>query len=295
MIQIKDFLSCAILRVSSFFSLPGLYRVARLASLVSWWLPSSVKRVTEKNIALCYPHLSEQERKRLVRKSLHETACIAVEMGPLWMWPPVKLMRHIVRVEGRKLFDDAIASGKGVIILAPHFGNWEMLNIFISQHQTLHAMYKPHPYPNLDRLIRQSRERVGSITAPANHRGVAIVRKALKAGGMTGILPDQVPAQDGAELVPFFGVPAQSMRLLPSLANKSGAVVIAGVAERLGDGNFAIHFLPVSQDIYSEDMTLAATAMNAAVEHCIAINPAQYQWEYKRFKNGGGHGGDPYA
>ncbi len=295
MIQVKDFLSCAMLRFCAIFSLPGLYRVAGWISQCLMIIPNSAKRVTEINIKLCYPNLSEAEQHQLVRDSLRATACVAVEMGPLWLWPPVKLMQHITRVEGRELFDEAIASGRGVIILAPHFGNWEMLNIFISQHHTLHAMYKPHPYPQLDSLIRQSRERVGSVTAPANHRGVAIVRKALKAGGMTGILPDQVPAADGAELAPFFGVPAQSMRLLPSLANKSGAVVIIGAAQRLGDGNFAIHFLPVSDDIYSDDIALATRAMNAAVEDCVAIDPPQYQWEYKRFKAGGGHGGDPYA
>lgn len=295
MIQIKDFLSCALLRFCAIFSLQSLYRVAAMTSRCLMIMPNSAKRVTEVNIGLCYPNLSPQEQRHLVRASLQATACVGLEMGPLWLWPPIKLMQHISHVAGQHLFDDAIASGRGVIILAPHFGNWELLNIYISQHHTLYAMYKPHPYPNLDALIRQSRERGGSITAPANHRGVAIVRKALKAGGMTGILPDQVPAADAAVLSPFFGIPAQSMRLLPNLANKSGAVVIAGVAQRLGDGNFAIHFLPVSDDIYSDDMALAARAMNAAVESCVAIDPAQYQWEYKRFKGGGGLGVDPYA
>jgi Kdo2-lipid IVA lauroyltransferase/acyltransferase len=295
MIQIKDFLSCTLLRFCAIFSLPSLYRVATLISHGLMFIPNSTRRVTDINIGLCYPSLSAEEKRQWVRNSLKATACVAVEMGPLWLWPPVKLIQHIRRVEGKSLFDEAIASGRGVIVLAPHFGNWEMLNVFISQHHTLYAMYKPHPYPKLDALIRQSRERVGTITAPANQRGVATVRKALKTGGMTGILPDQVPATDGAVLAPFFGVPAQSMRLLPSLANKSGAVVIAGVAQRLEDGHFAIHFLPVSEDIYSDDMALATRAMNAAVEACVAIDPAQYQWEYKRFKGGGGHMGDPYA
>lgn len=295
MTPLKDALSCAILRFCSIFSLPALYRVAGVMTHLLMWFPNSVKRVTQINIDLCFPALSEQEKRQLVRDSLFATSCVAVEMGPVWLWPPVKLMQHITRVEGKAIFDEAIASGRGVIILAPHFGNWEMLNVYISQHHQLHAMYKPHAYPGLDTLIRESRERVGTVTAPANHRGVAIVRKALKAGGMTGILPDQVPATEGAELVPFFGIPAQSMRLLPSLANKSGAEVIIGAAERLGDGTFAIHFLPVSDDIANEDMAISVAAMNRAVEDCVAIQPAQYQWEYKRFKNGGGLGQDPYA
>jgi KDO2-lipid IV(A) lauroyltransferase len=292
---IKDFISCAVLRLCSIFSLPTLYRVAGLLAWAMYYLPNSARRVTETNIALCYPGLDKQQLSQRVKQSLYHTACVGVEMGPLWLWPAVKVVQHIVREEGREIFDEAIASGRGVIVLAPHFGNWEMLNVYISQHTTLYAMYKPHPYPGLDALIRQSRERVGTVTAPANQRGVAMVRKALKAGGSTGILPDQVPTPEGAILAPFFGIPAQSMRLLPSLANKSGAVVVAGVAERLGDGKFAIHFLPVSEDIYSEDIKCAVVAMNAAVEACVAIAPEQYQWEYKRFKNGGGLGGDPYA
>jgi KDO2-lipid IV(A) lauroyltransferase len=157
-------------------------------------------------------------------------------------------------------------------------------------------MYKPHELEKLDEMIRLARERSGSETAPASHRGVAKVRKVLKNGGATGILPDQVPATEGAVMVPFFGIPAQTMTLLPALAGKTGAVVIPAMAKRLPNSEgFDIHFLEVDNDIYSEDVDIAATAMNKAVETCIHIAPEQYQWEYRRFRRGGFEGQPVYA
>ena len=42
--------------------------------------------------------------------------------------------------------------------------------------------------------------------------------------------------------------------------------------------------LPVDDSIYSSDLETSLAAVNRAVEDCIAIDPAQYLWSYRRFK-----------
>ena len=61
--------------------------------------------------------------------------------------------------------------------------------------------------------------------------------------------------------------------------------MLASVCERLHGGRYRVHVLPVDDDIHSEDMVTSMTAMNRAIEECIAIDPAQYLWSYRRFKS----------
>jgi KDO2-lipid IV(A) lauroyltransferase len=103
---------------------------------------------------------------------------------------------------------------------------------------------------------------------------------------MTGILPDQQPRKDGGVFVPFFGIQAFTMTLLPKLALKTQATVIFAHAQRRSDGaGFDIVFSPADSAIYHADPVISATAMNKSVERCVMAAPSQYQWEYKRFRS----------
>lgn len=75
------------------------------------------------------------------------------------------------------------------------------------------------------------------------------------------------------------------MTLLPKLASRTGAVVILAFAERLPGGQgYDVYFRPADPDVYSEDAEVAAAGLNRSVEACVRQIPAQYQWEYKRFR-----------
>jgi KDO2-lipid IV(A) lauroyltransferase len=41
----------------------------------------------------------------------------------------------------------------------------------------------------------------------------------------------------------------------------------------------------VDEEIHSDDVLVSLTAMNRAIERCVAIDPAQYLWSYRRFKS----------
>src|SRR5690606_11948960 len=102
---------------------------------------------------------------------------------------------------------------------------------------------------------------------------------------LVGILPDQQPKPGAGVSGPFFGVQALTMTLLGRLAERSGATVLFGCCERIGDGpGFALRFEAAPDGIASIDAVVAATALNAAVERIARRAPAQYQWTYKRYK-----------
>ena len=256
-----------------------------LAGELLWRLPTRARATTLTNLALCFPQQPEQQRKALARASLRQTAQTFVEMAAIWHWSPDKVERCIQQVSGEQHLQHALRQGQGVIILAPHIGQWEVLNAYVGQRYPLTALYRPPRLAALDNSVRQARQRFGGQLVPTNPQGVKQLFKALKQGQVVGILPDQEPGKGhGAGVfAPFFGVSAWTMILLSRLAHKSGAQVIMGSALRQATG-FYIDFTPVDASIRDADLTTSATTLNQAVERAARQDLSQYQWSYKRFK-----------
>ena len=248
-------------------------------------LPVEMKAVTEKNIKLCFPELSDSERKKLVLNSLVHTGYLMFELGQVWFQPLQKNLKRIINVSGKDIMDKAASRPHGVIVVAPHLGNWEILNHYIVQDYPGVIVYSPPKQKQFEKIIRELREKSGSRLVPASAAGVRAVYKHLKQGGVVYILPDQVPGTEGGMLAPFFGVPALTMTLVSRLVKKTGAEVVAVYGKRLPFyRGFDVVFRAADSRIYSADLEVSVVGLNATVERCVRDIPEQYQWSYKRFK-----------
>src|SRR5690606_5081657 len=97
---------------------------------------------------------------------------------------------------------------------------------------------------------------------------------------------DQEPPLDGGVFAPFFGTPALTMTLVSKLSARTGAPVVCMVAKRLPNSSgFEMVMTEAHQDIANGDTSIAAAALNKSVEACVLQSPAQYQWEYRRYKH----------
>jgi KDO2-lipid IV(A) lauroyltransferase len=274
-----------LLHCLAYFSLPTLHRVA--TKLGQWMVKHSrwrITQVTAIHIRLCYPDLSESAQAELIENSLIETCKAFCELGPLWLWSVNDTLSLIKRVEGEIYLQSAMQQGKGVILLTPHLGAWELAGLYASVHYPLTALYRPTKLKDLNTFIRQARERGGGRYVPTETSGVKALYQALRHHQMIGILPDQVPNEAGV-FVPFFSVPAYTMTLVSRFSQRTGAPVIFTYAQRLPHGQgFHLHFIPAPPMTQSDDLIIAVTALNQGVEKCIQSCPSQYQWSYKRFK-----------
>ncbi|WP_027966622.1 lysophospholipid acyltransferase family protein [Halomonas halocynthiae] len=266
------------------WQLRSLWRLARLVGPAVMQFSRREREVTLANLGQTYPELDSKQRQRLARHSLIHSSASMLELGFAWMGPDERINASILAVNGRELLDEARQQGRGVIVLAPHFGNWEVLNFWLSSHFPFTAMYEPPKIKALDAVTRHGRERQGASLVPTNPRGVAALLKALKRSEAIGILPDQEPAWGSGVFAPFFSRDAYTATLLPKLVSRTEARVVTGVAVRHPGKGFVIHFLAADERVYSNDDILSATGVNACVEAAIALDPAQYQWEYKRYR-----------
>lgn len=259
--------------------------LGRLIGELADRVPNRSRAVTERNLSLCLPELSPDERRRLRRQSLIETGKTLAEIGMLWRWP-IERLRALMREEpGYACVEAALAQGRGVLLLAPHMGAWELGGLLLSGRFPLTIMYRPSRTPALDAPLKRARERYGARLVPADTSGVRAVLAALKRGEVAIILPDQEPSFGQGEFAPFFGQPAYTLQLVARLLSRTQAVPVFTHVERLpGTRGYRSHFQEASDALGSENLNEALTALNAGVEALARTWPAQYLWSYKRFR-----------
>ncbi len=265
-------------------SVPAPYRIARRCGGLWMHLSPDKKRVAHTNLSICFPDLAPQALGGLLKKSFVHYLCSILETGRNRYWPLQRLQTLCDGVEGDHLLTRSVASGRGVLVLAPHFGAWEYLGFYLQTRFDMAILYKPVEHPGLDKALLQMRGRAGGNMLPASAAGLRQLYAHIRAGKVAAILPDQQPSAGQGRFAPFFGVPALTGVLAPRLVQKTGCIVLFLVCERLCGGRYRIHVIPSDDDIHSTDIDTALGAVNRGVEQCIAIDPAQYLWSYKRFR-----------
>ena len=259
------------------------YLGAGIGRLAWVFQPREVK-VTQRNIDLCFPHLDQQAREVLARKSVIESGKLSIEINVVWHRSIAWLMKRLTSIEGEELITQPNETQRrGVIVVCPHNGNWEVIGIHSSSLGPMGILYQPPKQAYIEPLMRRSRARMGATQLTTDVRGVAGLLKMLKKGQTVGILPDQVPDDGSGEFADFYAIPAYTMTLVHRLIEKTGCKVVMAAALRHPQGFRVIYKAPPA-DIYSADQATSLRALNRAVEDIVSMSPEQYQWEYKRFR-----------
>jgi len=206
-----------------------------------------------------------------------------LELPAIWLRPHQAVADLVVEVSGWEYVEGGASRGKGVIMLTPHLGCWEVAGQYICRRIPITVMYSPPKVKAIEPLMHAGRDRSSMMNSvPADVRGVRAMLKALRRGEAIGILPDQVPGVGEGEWAEFFGRPGYTMTLVGRLAEKTGAPVLLCNAERLPRGRgyrFVVEPLLAPRPQESPVRTL-----NRSLEQMIRRSPAQYLWSYNRYK-----------
>ena len=260
------------------------YLAPPLAALV-WYSVPRLRRVTRLNLKAVYPDMDAGQRKKVGRASMTHYVKGVFEAGMLWHWPLEKMYDLFDEVQGFEQVEELIRAGNGLIVAAPHYGSWEMLNLYLHTKGKAAILYKPSKHPDIDALLLEKRTRAGAEMVAATGKGLRRMYQLLKDSYFVALLPDQEPSGGGGQFAPFFGIEALTGVLLPRMAQRTGAPVVFAVCERRKKGRYCVHLFPARQSIYSENMREALTEVNRGIEQCIEVDTEQYLWAYKRFRN----------
>ncbi|MGV6827468.1 MAG: lysophospholipid acyltransferase family protein [bacterium] len=275
----------AIIRFIGSLPLPLVRGLGSGVGALLYYLPNKSRKIAEVNLKLCFPELSEPERKQMLRDCLHETAITFTEMPSAWLQPPDRWIARIIPGQPVAEVKSLMTQGKGVILAAPHLGNWEVGVHLLSSLGKMTVLYRPPRQRELEQMLVDGRAKMGTRLVPTTGQGIKALYAALEAGEMVAILPDQQPKREGkgAVFAPFFDTPALTMTLVNRLARKTGAPVYFPFAARNASGMYQSYGVRASDAIADEDPVIAATELNRCVEACVRLCPTHYLWSYKRF------------
>lgn len=272
----------ALLRLFAKLPLAWLHSAGAMLGWLSYHASPSYANRLRENLHSGGAWQSQEEYKKLIKTNVLEAGKASAELAWVWFRPQTESAASVRKVSGWDVVEAARSQGRGLILLTPHIGCFEIISQYLSLKFPLTALYRSPRYAMLERAMLAGRTRPAMRLAPADIKGVRVLLKALRNGEAVGILPDQVPAQGDGDWANFFGRPAYTMTLAARLAQRTGAPVVITYAIRLPRG--AGYELSFEQMPPREPDESPARQLNRALENVIRRFPEQYMWSYNRYK-----------
>ena len=166
--KLKGTLVVGFLRLFALLPWRAVQAVGNAIGWLMWKLPNGSRDVVRINLSKCFPELNEAELDKLVGQSLKDIGKTLTESACAWIWPAQKSLKLVREVEGLEVLQQALASGKGVVGITSHLGNWEVLNHFYCNQCKPIIFYRPPKLKAVDELLQQQRVRRVQIDAVVN-------------------------------------------------------------------------------------------------------------------------------
>lgn len=272
----------AVMRAISLLPMPVIWALGNILGAFFQLFPSKIRKVALINIGLCFPELGKQGQQRFVRRHFRSLGVSILSYGLGW-WASAARLRRLVAFRDRHHYDNAIAAGRSIILLTPHFIAFDVCGICLGSERLMITMYRESRNRLLDRMLRK-RARFGGALFERKSSLKALIRY-LRERRPFYYLPDQDPGGAEGIFVPFFGVPAATVTAFSRIAKMTDAAVIPCYNRILPRGRgFEVRFEEPLRDFPTDDPERDARRMNEEIEKAVRLNPEQYLWGYRRFK-----------
>lgn len=286
-------LGLGLLRLTSLLPLQAQLAVGRGLGWLGYWFVPARRRIAARNLALCFPERSAAERNVLLRQHFASLGMTVIEHGLAW-WCSDERVRARVDVHGAEHLLDAVATGRGVVLLTGHFGAQEFTGrIFRLLLPGVGALYRPNRNPFVDELLRRIRTR--SATEMVPKQSMRRMIRLLRQGTPVWYAPDQSHRRAFSALIPFCGEPAMTTTALSEIARLGNALVVPVLPRRFPEtGRYSLEILPPLANFPGTTPEEDALRVNTLLESHIRKAPEQYFWIHRRFKGRPAPLPDPY-
>ena len=270
-----------VLRAIELLPFSAQLQVGAALGLLIRRLPLAYVRIARRNIQLCMPALSPQERADLVDRHCQSLGVALCETANTW-WGSDRQVHRLARVEGLENLTAALAKGRGAIMIGGHFTTIEIATRILGTVVPLNVVYRPTKNALLSHTMFSSFSRHGK---PIAHDDIRTMIRALKNNEVVWYAPDQSYRNKGAAMVKFFGIPAATTTATSRLARISGAAVLTYFPERLpGSAGYRVVIGPAFENFPGPDPICDVVRFNTLLEAQIRRVPEQYLWVHRRFK-----------
>ena len=249
-----------------------------LGRLIQFISPSR-RRITRRNIELCFPELTTQERRQFINESFVSLGMGFVEIA-LAYWGSSDRLAPLCHIKGLDKLEQLRQEGKGVMIMAAHMTSLELCLRLFSETYPVAAMYKPAHNDLFEIYSYQKRAR---FLTPIPNKKLRTFLQHLKKGGAAFYLPDQHYGVNHSIFAPFFGIQTSTIAHTPDFVKLTHSAVTPVLFGREADG-YHIEIMP-ALEFPTDDPVKAATLINYWIKQNIRKYPGQYLWQHRRFKH----------
>lgn len=272
-----------------------IYLISRLPlnflRLVGRWVGALIYRFDQRYQAEINRNLTRAGlySETMARAVAREQGAQAIEAP--WVWGRSRkevLSKCRIDDASVAVLNEALTSGRAIVFLTPHLGCYEVGPMMVAERwlkgsdRQFAILYRVPRKSYLRDIVGKGRVSENIVPASADLKGVRQILKIMKAGGIAGILPDQVPSYGEGVWAPLFGEKAYTMTFPLKLARQFKAQVIMARMQREAEG--WCMYVKGWDYVLSGDEKKDAEAMNQFIEETILCCPQQYLWSYKRYK-----------
>jgi KDO2-lipid IV(A) lauroyltransferase len=270
-------------------SLAKAQAFARFLGWLAYRINRRHREVARDNLRRAFPDASDAAVDRHVRAMYRHFATVAVEFVQIPRRVHVNNWRsYLEMIHGHRL-TDGLTSGRPLLIVTGHFGNWEMAGYALGLLGfKTYAVARRIDNPWLDRFIARFRSGTGQTILDKNGDYDRIL-KVVEDGAAVAMLCDQDAGQRGM-FVDFFGRPASTFKSIALLALEYNAVMVVVGMPKVGE---PMRYQVVSEEVIRPeeyagrpDAAKAITQrFTAALERMVRRHPEQYFWLHRRWKH----------
>ena len=216
--------------------------IGRLARLILW-------KKTDRCEARCVKSLGVGVTiaREIIKKAFENMGMSLIEFirSPLMMKDVKKFA--IFDDDSKKILNEALSRGHGVILMVSHMDNWELAAMRVSSDGfPLHVIYTPQSDKDGDNFIKKIRtEDEGMILIPDEGPGMRDIFRTLRAGGILVVMQDLDARKDGI-ILDFLGLPASTHEGTVKLFQKFKCPIIP-VHYFRDEKNPALHYVKFTE------------------------------------------------
>ncbi|WP_052245257.1 lysophospholipid acyltransferase family protein [Halocynthiibacter namhaensis] len=237
------------------------------------------KRVRS-NLAYVMPDIPEAEVKRLTRAVANNAGRSLIEI-----YSGQEFKDHAAKMPitgpGLAAMEDARASGRPVVLVTGHFGNYDAPRAaLIDQGFNIGALYRPMSNRFFNDHYVKSVAEIGSPIFPSSRKGQVEMMRFLRGGGVLGFFIDN-HTSSGVEM-DFFDKPAMTSLSAAVMALKYNALLLPVWGIR-GDDGFSFE-IRTGEPVQHSDPETMLRALNVELEAITRDHMDQWFWIHRRWK-----------
>ena len=242
------------------------------------------RAIAAKNLGLCFPELTSDKRRKLLRAHFSSLGRALFESG-LAYWATDERLHPLLKISGIDNLQAALSQGQGVILVAGHFTSMELCGRLLGLQADYDVVIRPFSNPEIDAIVHSGRHRAVRSVIPK--KSFKQFLKGLKDNRAILLTVDQATTASNKVMAPFFSIPAATSVNAVRIAKKTGAAMLPLLWLREADlSGYRVEIGKQLTNLPTGDAMADASQINSLIEEQVRRAPEQYYWIHRRFKNG---------